>query len=163
MSIYSYDGEHLAPGQLPTIETVEQDLTSVIWQPLHRAIVGANRPLLGTTVDAGHAPDDVLRPGLLLTKTADGKAFTHWGGVGDKTTDKIEGVLLHAVKMKTGTTSRTRFTGYILLGGFVKVDGIVIPGNASAGLVGDANEAAIRAMVKNVLVFDDDPFAHKAA
>lgn len=162
MSIYSYDGEWLQPGQLPTLETIEQDLTSVIWQPLRYAVVGANRPILGTATDDGNVPKDILRPGLLLTKTSDGKAFTTWGSVVDKSTDKIEGILLIAMKMNTGATPRNRFNGHILLGGFAKVDGIIVPGNSSAGITGDVQESNIRTQLKYTIRFDDDPFCHKA-
>ena len=161
-NLMSYDAEFLVPGQTASVESLEQDLTSVIWQPLHRCVTGANRPILGTATDAGNAPDtDILREGLLLTKTAEGTRFTTWGSVVDFATDKIEGILLRPMKMKLGGTATNRFMGHIMFRGFAKVDGIIIPGNADAGLVGDAQEANIRAQLKNVIIFDDDPLCHK--
>jgi hypothetical protein len=159
----SYDGAHLSPGQMPSIESIEQDLTSVIWQPLYRCVVGANRPILGAARDVGNAPQDVLRPGLLLTKTADRKAFTTWGTVVSKAVDKIEGILLIALKMQLNGVNKNRFVGHIMLGGYVKVDGIIIPGNASAGIVGDTNEDLIRLQLRYAFKFDDDPVGHKSA
>ncbi len=154
--ISSFDGSFLLPGQLPSVEAIEQDLTSVIWQPLHRAIVGANAMIDGAARDAGNTGfTDVLRPGLLLTKTAAGK-FIQWGAVVSKAVDPIEGVLLLSMKMTRSGTNTDRFMGHILLGGFVKINGLIIPGNADAGIVGDASEELVRSKMLFSFTFDDD-------
>lgn len=158
--IMSYDGSFMTPGQLPSIETLEQELTSVIWQPLFRCVTGANRQLIGTTRDNGNTNfTDVLRVGLLLTKNSDGD-FTHWGGVTSLDVDLIEGVLLIAMKMQRTGINTPRFMGHIMLGGFVKTKGLIVPGTVDAGIVGHAREDQIRRQMHYSFVFDDDPVRH---
>ena len=160
MTIMSYDGSFLPSGQLPTVETLEHELTSVTWQPMHRNIVGANRYLLGTTRDTGHTNfTDVLRVGLLLTKNNDGD-FIQWGGATSLDVDLIEGVLLIAMKMQRAGVNTPRFMGHIMLGGFVKVNGLIVPGSTTAGIVGHAREDQIRRQMHYAFTFDDDPVKH---
>lgn len=154
--ISSFDGSWLVPGQLPSVEAIEQDLTSVIWQPLHRAIVGANAKISGASRDTGNVGfTDVLRPGLLLTKNADGD-FIEWGSVVSKAVDPIQGVLLMSLKVTRNGVNTDRFIGHILLGGFVKCKGIIVPGTAAAGILGNADEALIRKKMLFNFTFDDD-------
>lgn len=158
--LQSYDGAFMMPGQLPSIEAVEQELTSVIWQPLYRCIVGANRAIAGAARDTGNTNfTDVLRPGLLLTKNAAGN-FVPWGSVEDFETDKIEGVLLISMKMQRVGQNVDRFMGHIMLGGPVKVNGLIVPGQTTAGIVGHAQETWIRQQMVPAFQFDDDPVGH---
>lgn len=158
--LQSFDGAFLAPGQLPSIESIEQELDSVIWQPLHRCVVGINRLIAGASRDAGNAPTTVLRPGLLLTKNAAGN-FVPWGTVADLATDLIEGVMLYAQQMTRMGTNADRFCGYVMIGGFVKVNGLIIPGEQDSGIVGADEEDRIRQLMVPAFVFDDDPVGHK--
>lgn len=158
MLIGSYDGSHLMPGELPGIaEVVEQDLTSVIWQPLHRCVVGANRPIDGATRDTGNTVQpNVLRPGLLLSKNPGGTKFVLWQpGV-----NLIEGVLLISQNVTLSGTNADRFMGHIMLGGFVKNLGLIVPGQTNAGIVGNPNEMLIREQMFPAFKFDDDPLGH---
>lgn len=153
----SYDASFLLPGQLPSLEAIEQDLTSVIWQPLYRAVTGLNGIISGASRDDGNTGfTDVLRPGLLLTRNAN-KEFVHWGSVVNKATDPIEAVLLISMKMQKGGVNTARFMGHVLFGGYVKTSGLIIPGNVSAGIVGDDDEDLIRRKMLFNFVFDDDP------
>jgi len=162
MSIMSYDGAFLPPTQLPAIEQIEQDLTSVIWNRLDLQTIGSNALISGAARDTGNTGyTDVLRPGLLLTKDASGK-FVEWGSVVDFATDNIQGVLLSALKVTRMGSNQDKYVGYVLLGGHVKVNGIIRPGNTSAGIVGDAQETAIRTQMKYGFKFDDDPLSHLA-
>jgi hypothetical protein len=158
--IMSYDGSWLPAGQTTLEETLEHSLTSVTWNRPHGLVSSANRQIVGTARDAGHTNyTDILRVGLLLTKNADGD-FTHWGGVTSLDVDLIEGVLLVAMKMQRQGVNQNRFMGHIMLGGFIKVNGIVIPGTAAAGIVGHAREDQIRRQMHYSFVFDDDPVRH---
>jgi hypothetical protein len=153
----SFDASWLLPGQMPSLESIEQDLTSVIWQPLHRAVTGRNLKLAGSTRDVGNTGfTDVLRPGLLLTIDPGTGMLTHWGSVVSKATDPIEGVLLLSMKMTASGTNVDRFMGHVMFGGYLKSKGIIIPGNASAGIVG-ADENLIRRKMLFTFTFDDDP------
>lgn len=156
----SYDGAFLPPGQLPTVESLEQDLTSVIWQPLHRCVVGANKRIAGTSRDDGHTNfTDVLRFGLLLTKNSAGN-FTHWGGAVSLDADLIQGVLLISMKMQRNGINTDRWMGHIMLGGYVKAMGLIVPGTSASGIVGHAREVQIRRQMRDAFTFDDDPLKH---
>ena len=158
--LMSYDGAFLPPGQLPTIESLEQDLTSVIWQPLHRCVVGANRRIAGAARDSGHTGfTDVLRFGTLLTKNSAGN-FIQWGGATSLDADLIQGVLLISMKMQRAGTNQDRWMGHIMLGGYVKARGLIVPGTAAPGIVGHARETQIRRSMHPSFVFDDDPVGH---
>lgn len=160
--IMSYDGMHLVPGQGSPYEVAEQDLTSVIWNNPWLSVIGAQRLFSGTARDAGNTGyTDVLRPGLLLTKTADGK-FIQWGAVTDFATDKIEGILLSTLKVTVNSVNTDKFFGYVLIGGFAKVKGLIVPGTTRAGIVGHAQEARIRTLLKWSVKLDDDPFCNLA-
>lgn len=162
MSIMSYQGSFLPPGQLPSIESIEQDLTSVIWNRLELQVIGSHSLISGAARDVGNTGfTDVLRPGLLLTKDADGK-FVEWGSVTDFATDTIEGVMLMAQRVTRLGTDQDRFLGYVLLGGCVKADGLIVPGKTAATIVGDAQETNIRTQMKYGFRFDDDPLSHLA-
>ena len=162
MTIMSYQGSFLPPGQLPGIESIEQDLTSVIWNRLELQVIGSHSLISGAARDVGNTNfTDVLRPGLLLTKDADGK-FVQWGGVTSFIADTIEGIMLMAQRVTRFGVDQDRWLGYVLLGGCVKAHGIIVPGQTSAGISGHAEETNIRTQLKYAFRFDDDPFSHLA-
>jgi len=162
MTIMSYDGAFLPPTQLPAIEQIEQDLTSVIWNRLDLQTIGSNALISGAARDTGNTGfTDVLRPGLILTKDANGK-FVQWGSVVDFATDTIQGVLLSSVKVTRLGSNQDKYLGYVLLGGHVKQLGLIVPGQTAAGISGNAQETNIRTQMKYGFRFDDDPLSHLA-
>lgn len=162
-AVFTYEGGFMPPGQLPSIESIEQELTSVIWNRLELQVIGPNALISGAARDDGNTNfTDVLRPGLLLTKDADGK-FVDWGSVTSFVADTIEGVLLMAVKVTRQGSDQDRYLGYVLLGGCVKNQGLIVPGETNPGIVGHAEETNIRTQMKYACKFDDDPFAHLAS
>ena len=165
-ALMSFQGSFLPPGQLPSLESIEQDLTSVIWNRLELQVIGSNSLISGAARDAGNAGYlDVLRPGLLLTKDAvsgNGDKFIAWGDDTDFATDNIEGVMLMAQRVTRNGTDQDKWLGYVLLGGLVKESGIIIPGNAAAGVAGDPQETNVRTNMKYGFRFDDDPLSHLA-
>ena len=162
-SLMSYQGSYLPPGQLPSVESIEQDLTSVIWNRLELQVIGSNVLISGASRDVGNTGfTTVLRPGLILTKDTDGK-FLEWGSVTSKAADTIEGILLMALQMQRAGADQDRYVGYVLLGGLVKANGLIVPGNASSGIVGDTDETLIRTNMKYGFRFDDDPLSNLAS
>ncbi len=162
-TLMSYQGSFLPPGQLPSVESIEQDLTSVIWNRLELQLIGSNALISGAARDNGNTDyESVLRPGLLLTKDANGKLL-EWGGVVNFATDTIEGVMLMAQRITRGGANQDRWLGYILLGGLVKAQGLIVPENAGSGIVGDTNETLIRQQMRIGFRFDDDPLGHLGA
>ena len=165
-ALMSYQGAFLPPGQLPSIESVEQDLTSVIWNRLELQVIGSHSLISGAARDVGNTGfTDVLRPGLLLTKdvvTGDGDKFIAWGDDTSFAADLIEGIMLMAQKVTRGTANQDRWLGYVLLGGLVKSQGVIVPGETDSGISGHAEETNIRTQMKYGFRFDDDPFSHLA-
>ncbi len=162
MTVMSYQGSFLPPGQLPAIESIEQDLTSVIWNRLELQVIGSHSLISGAARDTGNTGfTDVLRPGLLLTKDANGK-FVQWGSVTSFALDTIEGVMLMAQRMTRLNVNQDRWLGYVLLGGLVKSKGLIVPGQTGSGIVGHAEETNIRTNMKYGFRFDDDPLSHLA-
>lgn len=160
--LHSFQGSFLPPGQLASIESIEEDITSVVWNKLDLLLIGSNALMDGSSRDVGNTGyTDVLRPGLLLTKTTAGK-FKPWGTVTSFAADKIQGVLLMSQRMTRFGGNQDKWCGYVLLGGQVKINGIIVPGSTTAGIVGHAQEANIRGQMRYAFRFDDDPMGHLA-
>ena len=133
----------------------------IVWCPykirFFTFCIGKNQSYTGNT-----GFTDVLRPGLLLTKNAQGK-FVQWGSVTSFAADKIQGINLMTLKMTRMGSNQDRWVGYVLLGGCIKEDGIIIPGETSAGVTGHAQATNIRTQLKYAFRFDDDPMSHLAS
>jgi len=162
MPFYSYDAQMLPPGLLPPIEAIEQDLTSIIWDKLYKSTFQSYVTIDGAARDDDGSSQTVLRPGLLMTKNTSTDKWQPWGTETSFTSDKIQGVLMLAQKMTRNGVDQDRFTGYMLVGGLVKVNGLIVHGESSAGIVGHAQETNIRQQMYKNFMFDDDPQGHKA-
>lgn len=159
--LQSYGGANLLPGSLGVAENIEQEATSVIWGQMYQSIFQSFAPIAADSIDEGNTPNTVLRTGLLLTKKPNGE-WNPWGRVTDFATDKIQGVMVMPQAMALDGEGVQRWLGYILVGGLVKVNGLIIPGQTDAGIVGNANETLIRQQMFPAFIFDDDPVGHKA-
>lgn len=162
--LMGYSGQFLPPGNLAEITTLETEFTSVFWGRLDQLVIGHNVVLDGTTRDAGNTGYTTsLRPGLLLGKiTATGK-FKQWNPAATDGTQFIAGVLLHSLYMQRNNADQDRFVGYVLFGGQVKVNGLVIATETAAGIVGTDAEYAVRSQMKHGFRFDDDPIGYSVS
>lgn len=160
--LMSYEGSFLPPGALPPWEVVFDELTSIIWGRLEHQTYQAYTPIGGPSRDAGNVPTTVLRSGLLLTKAADGLSFLPWGSVTDLDTDLIQGILCSTIQTQRMGVDQDRHMGYVLVGGNVKVNGLIVPGEADSGILGHAQEGNIRYQLRHAFKFDDDPIGHLA-
>lgn len=143
-------GFEAVPGQLDSDETLEIDLT---WRSDTKLNIWDGGYLLASATDAGHSGNTSrLRAGLLLGQiTATGK-WTTWAPTASDGSERICGVL---GRMKNLTEGVDKFAGSIITGGFLKADNLIIPGNASAGIVGDALEYVVRDLLGERFILDD--------
>lgn len=147
----------MPPGQLSDLLTLEPELTSIIWGRLEQQIIGWNALVGGTARDAGNTGYTTsLRPGLLLGKIKASGKYAQWNPAATDGTQFIAGVLLHALETQRMGGNQDRFTGYVLFGGNVKTNGLVIAADADAGIVGKDEEFVIRNQMSRAFRFDDD-------
>lgn len=107
-------------------------------------------------VDAGHTPTTLLRPGLLMGKVLASGEYKEWNPTGTDGSQDIAGVLMNAVNMSLVGTATDRLY-WLLVGGNLRADGLIVPGDASPGIDGTVEELRIRAQLAGRFVFDDEP------
>ncbi len=153
-----YDLMGLVPGISAIRETVEKE---VFWGPweYNRAFIVPTW-LDGAARDAGGSPTTLLRPGLLLGMNSSTYKWSEWDATATDGTEKIAGVLLYAEYMQSQGSNQDKWYGYIAVGGNVKASSILVPGNASYGLAGDANEYYVRSLMAPRFRFDDMHHEH---
>jgi len=112
-----------------------------------------------TTADSGNTVSTVLRPGLLLGKVYSTGKLKQWDPAATDGTQYIFGILDNPGLAMTDSlgTARGRWRGGIMVRGAVKLDRLLIAGNASFGVTGNANEYIIRAQLQaaGFLILDD--------
>lgn len=137
------------PGQADADSTAEIDL---VWRSDTKLNIWDGGYLLSTATDAGNTPTTHLRAGLLLGQVAATGKWKQWTPSASDGTERICGVLGRSKNLAEGVD---KFVGSILQGGFLKNDNIIIPGNASAGLVGDNLESVVRNLLAERFILDD--------
>lgn len=132
------------PGIDTILETTEAELT---WGQRGQAVVLGGL-IDSACTDAGNSTTTILRPGLLLGRIESTKKWTPWSATGTNGSENIAGVLMFDQAMLNAAgTAKDRWFGYVLAGGNLKASKIIVPGGASAGINGDANELLIRALL----------------
>lgn len=153
--------EYTGFGAIPGIDDIRQNFEAALtWGPwdYNKAFIV---PVLlsGAARDAGNTEDTtVLRPGLLLgqARSAGNFKVKEWSPAATGNGDEyLFGVLLWDAKTQQLGTNKDRWFGYAMVGGHVKSAGLIIPGNASAGLDGDANEYYSKSLLSSRFVLDD--------
>jgi len=162
MSIFqTYQGSHLVPGSLPTVETLEAQYTSIVWGRYEQQTIGHNVIIDAASQDTGNVGyETTLRPGLLLGTVISSGKTVPWDPSAVDGSQNISGILLLAVPMGYLGSTKDRFTGYVLQAGNIKAKGLLIPGNANAGISGDALEFEIRKQIFGRFKIDDDALGY---
>ncbi len=158
-ALYNFDGHFLSPGMGTPLEEVTNPYGSKWGQPFQMQTL----PMLidGAARDTGNTGyTDVLRPGLLLGKVQSTGKLTTWSPTATDGSNKIAGILIHAVKMQQAGTNQDRFTGFVFVGGSITARGLLVPGNTDYGIDGDDEEYNVRAQMSPAFHFDDDPLGH---
>lgn len=147
----NFEGAYLLPGITDVLQTTE----AILWWGRFEQVKLMQGVIAGSVRDTGNTPTDVLRPGLLLgKKTSDNKLYA-WDSTATDGTQNIYGILLFAQKMTANGSDFDRYVGWVMVGGPVKPAGILVPGQASAGLVGQNLEYVVRGQLQSRFVFDD--------
>lgn len=144
------------PGISTAIETLEREFVWGTWDVNRTFIMGTE--IAAATVDAGNTPTTVLRPGLAMTYNKTAKQATQW--TYSATGDNLYGFLLYSENMiGPGGSAVDKWFGYVLVAGQVRTKDLIFDtagtDYAYGNLVGDPNEAAIRAAVAGRFLFDD--------
>jgi hypothetical protein len=125
----------LFPGLDSTLETVQNQF----WWGRNEQQTYLPATILSSALDAGNTVTTVLRGGLLLGRvTASGK-FKEWNPTGTDGSEVLVGVLPAPLSMLDAGTGADRYT-YVMVGGNLLSDRLLVPGNATEGIVGDAQE-----------------------
>lgn len=147
----NFEGAFALPGLTDVLNTTE----AILWWGRFEQVQMLPAVIAGAARDAGNTPTDVLRPGLLLgKKTSDGKLY-QWDQAATDGTEIIYGVLMFAQKMQAAGSDVDRFVGWVMVAGPIKADGILVPGQASAGISGQALEHVIRNQMQPRFLFND--------
>ena len=143
----------------PGMDGLRQTVESVIgWGPWdHNRAFIAPVILDGASLDAGGTPTTLIRPGLLLGQNRTTLKCKEWNPTGTDGSQDLYGVMLYDASTQLFGANQDRWFGFALVGGNVKASSLIIPGNASAGIDGDANEHYVRAAMSGRFMFDDYP------
>lgn len=132
----------------PQINTVVETAENTFYFYQHPLNVFQGALLDGAARDGGNTTTDVLRPGLLLGKVYSTGKLKEWSPTATDGSQYIFGILDNpGVKMQANGTNKDRFRGTIMVRGQVNPTRLLIGGNASYGISGNANEYLIRAQL----------------
>lgn len=111
------------------------------------------------TVDSGNTKTTILRPGLLLGKIFSSGKVKHWDPTAVDGSQYVWAVLENpAIGMADSLgTAKERWGGRFMIRGAVKPQKLLIPGQASFGVTGNAYEYLIRDQLHRLgfLIMDD--------
>ena len=135
----------------PQINTVVETAENTFYFYQHPLNVFQGGLVDGAARDSGNTTTDVLRPGLLLGKVYSTGKLKEWNPTGTDGTQFIYGILDNpGVKMQANAVNKDRFRGTIMVRGQVNPTRLLIPGQASYGISGNANENIIRGQLKQL-------------
>jgi len=141
------------PGIASTLESVE---SNAFWGPRSHLLL-MPRLIDSATTDAGHsARTTLLRGGLLLGEVTATKRLKAWSPTATDGTQRLFGVLPHTLDMLADGTAVHRQM-HVVVRGNLKASGLIVPGEASAGLDGTEFELRARQQLAGRFVLDDQP------
>jgi hypothetical protein len=149
---FEFTGAFGIPGIAAALETVE----NVFWWGRFENNQYVGAVIEGAARDTGNTGyTDVLRPGLLLGQLTTGEKYTEWDPTATDGSQMIKGVLAYAQKMQRLGSNADRWVGWIMVGGNIKADRLLIPGQTAYTIAGNANEHLIRAQMFGRFLFSD--------
>lgn len=147
-----FDGMWDIPGIQSALQTTENQ----VWWGLKEQQTVFAGVIDGSSTDAGDTPTDLVRAGMIMGQVAATGKWKPWSPTATDGTQFAKAVMLYDQKMTDQGTATDRWFGYLLVKGNIKASSLLIGGNASLSIVGDANEFLIRCALKNKFLFDDD-------
>jgi hypothetical protein len=149
---FEFTGAFGLPGIQAALETVE----NVFWWGRFENNIYMPWVIDGATRDTGNTGyTDVLRPGLLLGEITATQKLTDWDHTALDGSQNIVGVLSYAQKMQRLGSNADRWLGWILVGGNVKGDKLIVPGQTNFGISGETEEHIARAQMHPRFTFSD--------
>lgn len=152
MSMVQFGGFGGMPGLDAADYTVEAEL---LWKKDSGSFIVTGGMIDSATTDAGNTPTTLLRPGLLLGRIASSGKLSVWNPTGTDGTQFIYGILAAGLNMSPFGTALSKFSGPVIVSGAVKAGSIIVPGQSSAGLSGQALEHLIRHQMMGRFLLDD--------
>lgn len=135
---FPFDSNDMA---FPGLESVLETVQNQFWWGRSEQQTFLPATISGAARDAGNTVNytDVLRGGLLLGRVTATGYLKEWNPTGTDGSEVIFGVLAAPLKMTDATANTDRFS-YVFVAGNCYSDRLLIPGNASEGIVGDDQE-----------------------
>lgn len=151
------------PGSTVVVQTLENILW---WGGDPKQVKRWGAVLLSTSTDSASSPTTLLRIGTLMGKILTGASagkITPWSPTATDGSQLILGPLMVDQNMlNQAQVAADKFFGYCMVGGPVKASGLIIPGQSSAGIAGQALEHLIRTQMSanGAFQFDDGLFGN---
>jgi hypothetical protein len=123
----------------PGFEGVLETVQNQFWWGRNERNVFLPASISGAARDAGNTVTDVIRGGLLLGKVTATGLLKEWNPTGTDGSEVIFGILYAPLKMTSNGTNTDRY-GFVMVGGNLYSDRLLIPGEANEGIVGHAQE-----------------------
>lgn len=142
---HAFTGLNGRPGISQVVETFENEF---LWghfphQQFTGLLIDRNARDVGNT----NSPE-ILRQGLLLGKVEATQTLMQWNPNATDGSEYIWGVLNQTVSMRALIGTQDRLNGYIVYAGGLLSDRIIIPGSTEPGIVGNALEYQVRALLR---------------
>jgi len=147
-----FDGWLVPPGQDAVLEGIESEIR---FGHVHQ-MVRFTGVISGTARDSQNTEPTLLRTGLILGKITATGEYKQWDPTASDGSEVALAILAAMTKTTVGSTDRDKYTGYIVIGGNVKSDRLIIPGNQNEGIAGDPLEYLLLDQLSPRFTFDEN-------
>jgi hypothetical protein len=139
---------------IPSMNTVLEGVENQFWFGKIDQQVWLPDTISGAARDAGNTVTTLLRSGLLLGKITASGLLKEWDPTATDGSEVLYGVLGGMLNAQMNATNQQRYVGFVQVAGNLYSDRIIIPGNATEGIVGDAQEFAVISQLGRRFLFD---------
>jgi hypothetical protein len=154
--MFQFQGANLIPGIKSALETVENQF----WVGRYENQIWTQEVVLAATTDTGNTNQTTdLRAGLLLGKIKTGTGagkVTVWNPAATNGSQVVYGVLGTMVNTDFRGTTADRFIGFIMVGGQIDPNKILVPGQTALGIAANANRYMIQSQLHPRFLFSKD-------
>lgn len=158
MTLAPYQGHFLTPGLQAELYSVESDIASLIYGPLHQCLFLNWAVIDGSARDAGNVGNTtVLRQGLVLGQVTTTKKWKQWDPDAVDGTEIARGILAYyGVNTQYGGGDADRYLASILVKGNVQAKSVCLEDTDAAGLPQTGDGLTVRQHLLYNVTFDDD-------
>ena len=159
MPHHIFTGRDGVPGINPVVDTFENEFLfgSYPIQQYSGLLISQDARDVGNTINP-----QILRQGLLLGKVEETQELKEWSPNASDGSEYIWGILNQTISLRSiggqsGGTNNTesRLTGYVVIAGGVLTQRLIIPGSPNTGILGNANEYLVRALLRENFILSD--------